>query len=177
MFAVLSSIIILVLVNFAIGATSEVTSASASVTVNTFVDITLTDAGAAGFAFGSNDPGTSNNKEVDQTEGVSSILPAATVTRETTSNVGVKVRLKGTDFTGGAGTIAISNAKYDDDGAHTEAPETNLPVTTMTTAYPGTEYTTLTAVSPSVKIWFWLDIPTGQAAGSYSSTFSFEGSS
>lgn len=176
-FLAIAALMALVLANFAIGVTSEEASASASVTVNTFVDITLTDAAPSGFSFGSLDPGTTNNKEAAQTDGVSSTLPAATVTRETTSNVDVKVRSKGTNFVVGANTLAVSNVKYDDDGAHTEGAETSLPVTNMATTYPVAAYATLTAGSPSVKIWFWLNVPTGQAAGAYTSTFSFEGNS
>lgn len=179
-FLAIAAIMALVLANFAIGVSFEETGGTAFVTVNEFVDITLTDAGAPGFNFGSLDPGKSNNKELDQIDGVSSISPAATVTRETTSNVNVLVRLKGNDFSTVSGPIVIipvSNAKYDDDGAHTEVTETTLPVTTMTTGYPLAAYTTLTPASPSVKVWFWLSIPTGQPAGAYTSTFSFKGSS
>lgn len=172
-FAVLSSIVILILANFAIGATSEVASASASVTVNQFVDITLTDAAPGGFSFGG-DPGTANNAEASQ----DGVTPAATVTREATSNVDVNVRLKGTDFTGAAGTIAVINVAYDDDGLVDELPgEPSLAQNDMTTDYPGAAYATLTSGSPSVKIWFWLDISSRQAAGNYASTFSFEGNS
>jgi len=175
-FLTIAAIMSLVLMSFSVyGALFEEASASASVTVNSFVDISLTDAGAAGFAFGSDDPGTSNNKEAAQTDGVASVLSAATVTREATSNVDVFIRLKGEDFTTGGDTIAVSNVKYDDDGEHTEGSETNLPVTDMTTTYPGSAYTTLTSASPDLKVWFWLDIPSGQAAGSYTSTFSFDG--
>jgi len=170
-FLTIAAIMSLVLVSFAMAALEEAT-AGASVTVNTFVDITLTDTNGGGFAFGSDDPGTSNNAEADQSGGT----PAATITREATSNVNVLVRLKGLDFTG-AGTIAINNAKFDDDATVDQVTDTGLNQTRMTTAYPGSAYATLTSGSPTLDIWFWLDIPTSQAAGAYTSTFSFEGNS
>ena len=160
----------------------EETSAGASVTVNEFVDITLTDAGATGFNFGSNDPSTTNNKEAAQTDGVGSALPAATVTREATSNVNVKIRLKGDNFAVGSDTLPVTNVAYDGDGAVDEGTDTG-PYTqeSLSTTYPtgsGTNdpWATLTSGSPDVEIWFWLDVPSGQAAGTYSSSFSFEGS-
>jgi hypothetical protein len=44
----------------------------------------------------------------------------------------------------------------------------------MTTSYPGPAYATLTSGNPDLNVWFWLDVPSGQAAGSYSSTFTFQ---
>ena len=174
-FVALSSILILILANFAFGATSEETSGAASVTVNEFVDITLTDTAGGGFSFGGLDPGTINKNESDQVDGLASTTGAATVTRQTTSNVDVKVRLKGTNFIVGSNTLPITYVTYDDDGEVDVFPDTTQ--ANLTTAYPGAAYATLTGASPDLKIWFWLDVPTGQAAGSYSSTFSFEGKS
>lgn len=163
-------------------AVSEEASAGATVTINTFVDITLTDTGTAGFAFGSLDPSDINKKEADQVDGAS-VTPAATITRETTSNVDVKIRLKGDDFTVGTDNLAVTNVDYDNDGLEGEGTDTG-PYTqeTMQTTYPtgggfDDPWATLTSADPTVKIWFWLDVPGGQAAGSYTSSFSFEGNS
>lgn len=155
--------------------TFEESSAPASVTVNEFVDITLTDAGAAGFAFGSLDPGILNKNETAQSDGANS--PAATVTREITSNVNVLVRLQGADFTSGGNTLAVTNVSYDDDGAVDQGIDSGIYAqTNLTITYPVGAWATLTSGSPNVNVWFWLDVPSGQAAGSYSSTFSFKGS-
>jgi len=182
-FLTIAAIMSLVLMSFGM-AVSEEASAGASVTVNTFVDITLTDAGTGGFAFGNLNPDTQNNKEADQTDGAASILSAATVTRQATSNVDVLVRLKGSTFVNNGDTLPITNVDYDDDGEVdvTGAGEIGLTQETLQTTYPSTAGTdnpwaTLTGASTTVKIWFWLDVPSGQAAGSYTSTFSFEGNS
>jgi len=183
-FLTIIAIMSLVLMSFAVfGATSEEASASASVTVNTFVDITLTDTAGGGFIFGSLDPGTTNNKEAAQTDGNTSTTGAATITRETTSNVDVLIRLKGDDFTVGSDTLAVTNVDYDDDGGVDQGVDSGTYTQeTLSTTYPsgaGTNdpWATLTSGSPTVKVWFWLDVPTAQAAGSYSSTFAFEGNS
>jgi len=175
-FLTIAAIMSLVLVSmvFAGHQTSDEASAGASVTVTTFIDMTLTDTGTAGFDFDSLDPGTSNKNESDQVDGSSSTTPAATVTREATSNVDVLVRLKGDDFSG-AGAIPIGNVAYNDDGV-VDGAAVNLPQTDLTTTYPGSAYATLTSGNSTLDIWFWLDIPPGQAAGAYTSTFSFEGS-
>jgi len=166
----------LVLVVGFVMAVSEEASAGATVTVNEFVDISIVDTGTAGFSFGSQDPGTTNNKEVDQIDGSISTTPAVKVKRETTSNVDVKVRLKGNDFNGGPGTIAVTKVAYNDDGV-VDGSLVGLAQKDLATTYPGTAYTTLATGNPELKVWFWLDVPTSQAAGSYTSTFFFEGNS
>ncbi len=73
-----------------------------------------------------------------------------------------------------AGTIPINNAKYDSDSAVDEPTDTGpLNQTRMTTDYHGSAYAALAPTS-SVDIWFWLDMPIAQAAGSYSSIFTFQ---
>ena len=162
--------------------TSQEASAGASVTVATFIDMTLTDIGAVGFSFGSLDPGDTNIPEDDQTN-VTVVIPAATVTRETTSNVDILIRLKGSNFVKPGDNIPITNVDYDDDEFVDQTTDTGIYTQeTMSTAYPtgtGTNdpWATLTSSLPTVKIWFWLDVPPSQAAGTYSSTFSFQGTS
>lgn len=97
------------------------------------------------------------------------------MTRQPTSNVNIAIRLKGTDFTGTGGTIAITNVDYDDDGGESDGDSGNLAQTGMEIAYPGSLYATLTSGSPTLDVWFWLNVPGGQAAGTYASTFSFQG--
>ena len=71
---------------------------TASVTVNTYISATVTDAGSAGINFGSLDPGTSDNAEADQGAGAGAIN--LTVGSET--NVVVKIGTKGSgDFSDG----------------------------------------------------------------------------
>jgi len=182
-FLTIAVIMVLAMASFAMAALTEEASGAASVTVNEFVDITLTDTAGGGFIFGGKDPGTTNNKEAAQTDGNTSTTGAATITRETTSNVNVLIRLKGDDFTVGGDTLAVTNVDYDDDGGVDQGVDSGTYTQeTLSTTYPsdtGTNdpWATLTSGSPDVKVWFWLDIPTSQAAGSYTSNFFFEGSS
>jgi|SRR3989338_9469448 len=162
-FAVLSSIVILVLANFAIGATSEEAGASASVTVNTFVDITITDRGAGGINFGGLDPGTIDNKEVAQNG-----LGAINFSVELTTNKNpINVKLRGNNFneTGGS-TIGISNVAADDDNTLVSG---NI---TLSTAY---KILKTLAPGEDTEIYYFLDVPAVQKAASYSSTFYFQG--
>jgi len=169
-FLVLIAIISLVLIQNVIPAEESI---SASVNVNEFLDTTVTDKGSTGFSFGNLDPGTTNNKETAQTDGSGSTSPAVEVTNEATSNVDANMSFKGTNFVG-AGTIPINNAKYDDDGAVDEPSDSGAQnQTRLATDYPGNAYATLSPGN-SIDIWFWLDVPTSQAAGSYSSTFTFQ---
>lgn len=172
--AFMALVVGILLVSFANGVTDE-ESASASVTVNQFISITLVDAGSAGFSFGSLNPGIVNSNESAQVAGVSSITSAANVTNDAVSNVNANITLKGTDFTVDGNTLLISNVTYDDDGAVDQGAETLLAQANLTTAYPGVAYKVL-APDKSLALWFWLDVPSAQSAGSYTSTFSFRGS-
>ena len=141
----------------------EEAGASASVTVNTFVDITITDRGAGGINFGSKDPGTLDNPEAAQNG-----LGAVNFSVEKTTNKDpINVKLRGNNFneTGGS-TIAISKAIADDDNSLVSG---NITLATT--------YTLLKTLSPdtSTEIYYFLDVPTAQKAASYSSTFYFQG--
>jgi hypothetical protein len=73
--------------------------------------------------------------------------------------------VKASDFTGTAGTIAITNAKYN---------TANTPGTSFGAA--DTYYTLDTSTAgatKTVQVYHWLSIPSGQAAGGYSSTFTY----
>ena len=167
---VLTVIIALVLANSVIAPTSEEASASASVTVNEFVDITITDRGAAGINFGGLDPGTNNNPEAAQTV----FLGAINFTVQSTTNKNpVNVKLSGTDFSAvGNPNITISNVAADDDSTVDGGDGVNAAQISLSTAFQ-----TLKTLSPasSQEIWYWLDVPSGQAAATYASTFSFRG--
>ena len=163
-FVALSSILILILAIFAFGAISEEAGASASITVNTFVDITIADRGAGGINFGSLDPGTTDNKEVAQNG-----LGAINFSVEKTTNINpVNVKLRGNNFneTGGITIIDISNAIADDDNILTSG---NITLSTT--------FKILKTLAPDTdtEIYFFLDVPTAQKAASYSSTFYFQG--
>jgi len=132
----------------------------ATVTVNEYISFTVTDPGDSGLNWGDLDPGETDQPEVAQ---ISSGAVTLTVAAET--NVGCDIEVKGTDFTG-AGTIDISNAKWDTDSDVSGA-------TAMTTDY--VTITTSTALALTEQdVWHWLSIPSAQEAGSYSSTFYYQ---
>jgi len=156
-FLTIAAIMSLVLVSFA-GAVFE-DSATATVTVNTFISITIGTC-TGGLVFGAGeDPGA-----VDVAIACQDVsTAAATVTNDAISNVNVDVQVKGSDFSGGP--IAVSNVEYDE--ANDQASKT-----TLTTTY----VTTTAGVTPSstASVWYWLDIPGNTAAGTHTSTFSFQ---
>ncbi len=134
----------------------------ASVTVSEYISFTVTDNGAAGLDFGSLDPG-----DTDEAEAAQDGAGAVTLVVAAETNVDCDINLKATDFTG-PGTIAITNAKYG---------ITNILDSATAFAAADTYYTldTSTALAAkTVNVWHWLSIPSPQAAGSYSSTFTYQ---
>jgi len=171
-FLTIAAIMSLVLMSVAMAVLDEA-SAGASVTVNTFVSITLTDAGSPGVNFISSNPGDNDVNDTAQTNAV----PAIRVTNDAISNVNVKVDVKGTDFADNGNNFVAGQATYDDDGAATEVSETGKVETALANTYPGTGYYTAITPTSSADFWFFLDIPSGQAAGTYSNTLTFRGDS
>ena len=169
-------------------ATPEEVSAGASVTVNEFLDITIS--GVTPIAFSSVNPGTSDNPAGG----------AVTITIQSTTNVVTDTFLKGADWSSPV-ALAINNVKYDDDNQLGEClsltPEgactvvascewvssvcqEKLDSTTMSTAYGAADTGYFEDVpcpcggSAAVKsISFWLSIPAGQQAGTYTPTTIF----
>ena len=151
------------------------TQFGASVTVNEFIDVTITDISGGGVTFGGFDPGTTDN--------TASPNPAVTITVESPTNVDVNVYLKGTDWTGGpaALTLADTNVRFDDD-SDLVLDTGNAAIGTLTTSYSGSPgWFTVTApvggAPVSTSVSHWLDVPSGQAAGAYTSTFTYRADS
>lgn len=157
----------------------EEATAGATVTVNEFLDITLS--GAVPIAFGTHDPGTNNNPA--NPDG-NNAPQAVTITIETTTNVVTDTFLKGNNWVTPA-ALAISNVLYDDDekllgGSNdvvTETVETTLIPKNLATTYTGANTGFFEDVAcpcgsgASVKsVHFWLSVPAGQQAGAYTST-------
>ena len=97
-------------------------SQTASVTVNSYISSTITDAGATGINFGSLNPGTSDNPEAAQS--VAGVLATGTATNDTPSGTvlqdtaatfiadGVVAGDTVTETTGGAtGTVGVVNSE------------------------------------------------------------------
>lgn len=155
--------------------TSTTQTTSASVGVNEFISITLSDpAGDVEVAFGDLNPDDADKPDLEQSTGTTT--PAITVTNDAVSNVDIEVDVKGTDFGGpGANTIAVSAVTYDDDGDPSQTTETGQAETAMATGYPSPSYYTGVMPGSSVGFWFFIDVPSAQWAGDYTSTFTFRG--
>ena len=137
---------------------SNVVGDNVNVTANVAGYITVTFNYDA-VSFGSVSAGSTGNAAPGNSNGAYNVTVDA--------NDEYKVEAYGTDFSDGTHTFSISNLKMDTDSDYTNLAlanavalstssqiiETNIPYT-VTTHYHG----------------FWLDVPSGQPAGSYSST-------
>lgn len=168
----LLSIMSLVLANFALGATSDTGQTTASVTINTFIDITLgvcNGGTATTLSYGGIDPGASDVAPVNCH---SSTVGDTTITIESTTNKPVDVSIKGTDYAGpGAQVIAVSQTEYDNNEAHSSS--------TALTSESVVVFSEVGGVGSAVdkEFYFQLDIPSSfLTAGTYESTYTFDAS-
>ena len=142
----------------------EETEVGASVTVSEYISFTVTDPDPTGLQFGSPDPGDVDNPEAAQTE----TTGAVTLTVEDETNVACNINVKATDFTYSTYTIAITNAKY---GTTNVLGNATAFVAADTYYLLGTSTIT---TETTVNVWHWLSIPSIQAAGTYTSTFTYQ---
>lgn len=155
----LATLVILILLSLGIAIAAEKTS-TAQVVVNEFVDISISICGAQ-LNFGSGNPGANDLPITCQNVGV----PAVTITNTNMSSVALNMSVKGADFTGPA-AYAVTESDWDDDNTHASP-------TTLTTNYVVSA--TNVAVDATKNLWYWIDIPSSQLAGTYTSTFYFQG--
>jgi len=154
---------LMLVVTMAVPAMAVEVGKGATVTVNEYISFTVTDPGATGLVFGSLDPG-----DDDQPEAAQNSSGAVTLTVAAETNVDCNIQVKATDFTGTGGTLAITNAKYG---------ITSVLGSAIAFVAADTYYTLDTSSAGTAKIvdvWHWLTIPSGQVAGSYSSTFTYQ---
>lgn len=140
---------------------AAVRNLGAEVTVSELINFTVQDNGVAGLRFGAPYPGTVNNPE--QAQGTASGAVTLLVGAET--NVMVMVSVRADDFASDTHSIPISNARWNrgnDTGSATPMATT---YGNVGTAGPGV----------SLDIWHWLSIPAGQAPGTYSTAFYYQG--
>ncbi len=135
----------------------DVGTVTASVTVNSEINVTITDGGAANIVFGALAAGSNNNPDTT----ASDTVPSVSISVNGTAIVDLQV--SGTNFgTGFPVTQTKFNTTYS---------------TTGTTAMATTPVQIADEVAPNiadVDVWFWLDVPaSGITAGGYSSTFTF----
>lgn len=153
---------LMLVVTMAVPAMAVEVGKGATVTVNEWINFTVTDPGDSGLNWGDLNPGETDQPEVAQNSSGAVTLKVAAET-----NVNCNIQVKGTDFTGTpSGTITIDNAKWDTDSGVSGA-------TTMSTTY-ATITTSTAGTLTEQDVWHWLTIPSAQVAGSYSSTFTYQ---
>jgi hypothetical protein len=132
----------------------------ASVTVTSVISITITDEGATGVTFGSQTSGDDYPDTAANSTTSSIILNVGSET-----SIYVDLQMSGDNFTSGSNIIGITNAKYSLTFAGAK--------TAMSTSY--TEFADNVAPGGFVYyIWHWLTVPSGTAAGAYTSTFRYK---
>ncbi len=131
----------------------------ATVTLNSDIDMTITDGGGGGIAFGNVDLGA---QDVLDTTTSSGSIASVTINVVASTVGNVDLFVSGTDFDL---NFPVSAAKYDD----------SYPaVSTTDMSTSDTEFASDIAESGSASLWFWLDVPSsGVNAQLYSSTFTF----
>lgn len=154
---VIASVLVLGVIGVVFAAQSDV---PAQVVVNAFTSVTITPC-ASPLSFGSGNPGTNDLAVACQNGG-----GAVTVTNNPVSNGNINVDTKGTNFTSSGNNITVNKIEFDESNAKPSP-------TALSEAFQASS----AAVTPgsSVGIWYWLDIPSGQAAGTYSGTLSVKG--
>jgi hypothetical protein len=152
------AIAMLLIITLTLPATADVLGTkTASVSVNSDINVTIQDGGAPNIVFGALDAGSTNNLDTTANSTTASIRLSISGTSV------VDLRVSGTDF--GTG-FAVSNAKFNTTYS-----------TTGTTAMSTSAVLIANEVNPgnNVDVWFWLDVPaSGVIAGNYSSSFTFE---
>ncbi len=135
------------------------TTKTASVTVNAFKSVTISDPDPEGLSFGSLNPGADKVAEAD--------APSITITAAAENNGDVVVTIKGTDFSDDGTptpiTFPVTNAFWK---------TSNDPVTAIAMTTTDATVATLGA-GDSVSIYHWLSVPDEQTAATYESTFTY----
>ncbi|MBI2452371.1 hypothetical protein HYV50_04835 [Candidatus Pacearchaeota archaeon] len=139
--------LILGITGIVFAATSQ--STTASVSVNEFLSVTLSN---APINFPNMDPGQTSNASVGN-----GFPLTATIGSETNVNVNVTTKADQTNFISGSNNLSVSNMEW----------STN-------SSFPGTDYSTSAATvckgisaSSTCNIYHQLNVPSGQAAGAY----------
>ncbi|GBE17600.1 hypothetical protein BMS3Abin16_00184 [archaeon BMS3Abin16] len=129
---------------------------TASVTVNEYISVTL--AGVP-IAFGSLNPGVTDSAATSN---------PTTITVDSVTNVATNISLNGSIFTGPT-TFGVGNLSFANDTTSTQTDMT----TVFSSGLPYSNWVNIPApgggASETRNAYFWIDIPSGQTAGGYSS--------
>ena len=129
-------------------------TATTSVTVNTFVETSITNSSAT---FGSLDPGTTdNNATTNPTQ----------ITNTANSNTAVDIYLQATNLTDNGNQIAVSNLVVRQETGGDSATFVASP-SFINGTIANTGYFENVAVSSTTNFLFALSVPSGQASGTY----------
>ncbi|MGQ9556274.1 MAG: hypothetical protein ACUVWR_19405 [Anaerolineae bacterium] len=136
---------------------------TATVTVNEVINFSVTDESAEGINFGNPSAGSNNNPEQAQVASQGGAAVILIVHNDT--NVNCSIQMKGGgDFTNGnGGSIPLSKVKWNTSNTWSGAPIMPTDYYTVGTSTAGAQR--------GVEVWYWLDVPTGQQAGVYTTTF------
>lgn len=135
---------------------------AASVTVKTYISMTISDTNSDGVQFGAVDPNSNNNPDVAQST-TDSTVPSVTLTAGSENNATITV--EGKLNAAWSGTWATADTSYGLDFYDDSE-----------TSYT-TDYATLksgVAASGTAKLWHFIDIPAGAAAGTQQNTIYFQ---
>ncbi len=134
-------------------------SVSASFSVNEVISLTIVDNGAAGLQFGSVLPGSVANPDLGM---VVNSTPSVSLAIGAETNVPCDVRMRGTNFSSSAGSVAISNMYWSTSGSWIS--NNRLSTTDQTIA------NSVTSASEPTRVWHWLSLPNDVNPGTYTGT-------
>ncbi|MDA8216439.1 MAG: hypothetical protein M0Z94_02350, partial [Dehalococcoidales bacterium] len=150
-------VLILTLITVLVLPAAAAETVPASVTVNEFINFTVTDHGGDNsLSFGNVNPG-SKSPEVSQTAAAG----AVTLSVGAETNVNCNLQVAGTNFTSPSGdSILISNALW--------ALSQTATGTALTMEYQ-TIGTSSANTATTLDVWHWLTVPAKKPAGTYTS--------
>lgn len=146
---------------------------SLTTTSATFVDIIPSQALIDGITFNGADPGTNDNAANNNTACSTGTCYNISIDPATTVNIDLYNKATG-DLTSGGQTIGMQNMTHQ--GNQTSSTGDNLIAagsTSVTLSYALIVDCSNIPESDACHIRYWLDIPTGQNPGSYSSTYKY----
>ena len=161
--AIIGAVFLCLLAYTVFAATSHDKNVGASMTIQGFVE---TSTNTTSFSFGTLDPGTQNNAHS------AGAVAAVRLTNTVNSNVAVDVYLNASNMTDGTNWISFENLSV----WTSNAPSSSIELMNMVynssrrngTA-PSTGFYNSLAVLDNLDLWFWQDVPGGQAPALYAS--------
>jgi len=147
---------------------TSVQTTTSNVTVSVYISISLSTPLASGVQFGQLNPGTNDNPSSTCTDYACNI----SVSSDTNVNVDIVMKANAA-LTRQGGTETIPNSGYTWNSTDGTTMPT-LPGYSLSTSYDYTNKVGSNVAPGELRTWqAWLDIPAGQAAGTYNNTLYF----